>query len=115
MKCFQLQLKSKNRLTDPLFMAQVPLMPNLYLVELKGHKLALLKADNNPTLLLITDSNAFLERYLDYYNERFTVEEMPEDFVVPGSFEVVYGAMKFDNESEEVKDLEPASGQVIEE
>lgn len=115
MKCFQLHLKSKNRLTDPLFIAKVPLMPNLYLVELKGQKLAILKAEDNPKLLLITDSAAFLERYLDYYQERFTVEEMPEDYVVPAGFEVVYGAMKFDNENEEVKDLEHKGSALIEE
>ena len=107
MKCFQLQLKSKNRLTDSLFIAQVPIMPSLYLVNQQGHNLALLKQGDDPSLLLITDSDAFLERYLDYYQERFTIEEKSEDFVVPHGFEVVYGSMKFENETASEESLEP--------
>ncbi len=118
MKCFLLKCKSRNRHTDPVFLAQVPIMPSMHLVHLQGQNLGLLKKEEDPNLLLITDSDAFMERYEKYYQERFEMEEMPEDFVVPYGYEVVYGQVKFDNEEEAEEETEatlPAESQEEEE
>ena len=115
MKCFQLKLKSKNRLTDPVFMAQVPIMPSMFLVNLHGANLGLLQKEGDSSLLLITDNDGFIERYLPYYQERFEVTEFGDDYVVPYGYEVVYGSVKFDNEAETSEQLEAAENELLEE
>lgn len=99
MQCYRLTNRSKNRFSDGLFLARVPLMPNKYLLE-QGYSLGLMQAGPEEPLLLITDADAFWNRFQNYYQERFELEQMPEDYVVPASYEVVYGAIKFDNEEE---------------
>lgn len=99
MKCLQLKSKSLVKLSDPVFLAKVPIIPNQYLFTRLNYNLGILKADDNSPLLLITDNDEFLQKYKGYYQERFAVEEKDDSFVVPANYEVVYGSVKFENEA----------------
>lgn len=87
-------------------MAKVPIIPNQYLYNQLNYNLGLLKSSESDTLLLITDNDAFLEKYREYYEDRFQVEEQDDSFVVPSDFEVVYGLVTFDNEEEPAEEDE---------
>ena len=100
MKCLQLTSKSLIRKSDPVFLAKAPIMPHQYLFKNQGYNLGVLQAENKKPLLLITDYIPFLEQFREYYEQRFEVEEMGEDFVVPAHYEVVYGSVSFDNETD---------------
>lgn len=106
MKCLQLKSKSTIKLSDPVYLAKVPIIPNQYLFNKLNYNLGILKADDNSPLLLITDNEEFLQKYKGYYQERFAVEEKGDSYVVPANYEVVYGSVKFENETKASEDEE---------
>lgn len=101
MKCFELKFKRRGRLSDPIFMAKLPIMSNKYLIEKLDKDIGLLKKDDNEdTLMLVSENNLFIEQYSNYYKERFEMTEMPSDFIMPYEYKVIFGKVKFDNENE---------------
>lgn len=100
MNCYNLKPISTVKKSDSVFLAKVPIMPNQYLFKKQAYNLALLKGDEGSPLLLITDADRFWERYEEYYRARFEVEIHGDDFKVPGEYEVIYGKVRFDNESD---------------
>lgn len=98
MKCLELKPKRSMIKTDHRFIAKVPLMPNRYLWEKLGANLALMASDKRETLLVITDNDAFLNRYKNYYAERFDMSEHDDSYSVDADFETIFGKVAFDSE-----------------
>lgn len=76
MKVYLLSPKHRLFKVDNLFLAKAPLMPNRYLWEKKGYQIAIMQAEDSDNLVLCSDNDAFTNRYLDYYRERFELEEL---------------------------------------
>ena len=106
MKCLELKPKRSIIKTDHRFIAKVPLMPNRFLWEKQGANLALLASDKRDTLLVITDNDAFLNRYKNYYTDRFDVAEHDDSFSVDMDFETIFGQVVFDGETAEDAEVE---------
>jgi hypothetical protein len=99
MKCFKLITKSKLRLSDNLLLAKAPLIPHQYLFKTNGHDLALMQHQEDGSFLLICSADEFWSSYQAYYEARFELETMPEDYQVPEAYEVVYGKVQFEDGS----------------
>lgn len=99
MKCFKLIPKSKLRLSDNLLLAKAPLIPHQYLFKAQGHDLALMQHQEDGSFLLICSADDFWSSYQAYYEARFELETMPEDYQVPEAYEVVYGKVQFEDGS----------------
>jgi hypothetical protein len=106
MKCIKLTAKTTNRHQSAEYLAKLPIIPSLYMVTKQGKNIGLLAKEDENELLLISDSQEFLERYQNYYEARFKKEEMPEDYIVPAGYAVVFGKISFDNEAEPDESLD---------
>jgi hypothetical protein len=106
MRCIELRPKRSMIKTDHRFIAKIPLMPNRYLWETEGFSLAVLGSEKSDAILVISDNESFLKRYLSYYKERFEISEHNDDYKVPADFDTYYGSVAFSNESADIENAE---------
>lgn len=75
MTYYSLSSKSKNRYTDPAFIAKAPLVANRYLI-IRGAQIAVIRHRESGDLILASDHPQFIERYRNYYEHRFDMQEV---------------------------------------
>jgi hypothetical protein len=111
MKCFKLNPKSALRLSDNLLLAKAPLIPHQYLFKAQGYDLALMQHRDDGSFLLICSAEEFWSSYQAYYEARFEMEAMPEDYEVPEAYEVVLGRVQFEDGSSIAPEATPSDGE----